>query len=29
MYQKSNDKKNYLTSIKNTIGNTMNDKELE
>ena len=28
MYQKSNDEKNYLTSIKNTIGNIFTDKEL-
>ena len=27
-YQKSNDEKNYLTSIKNTTGNILNDKEL-
>jgi preprotein translocase subunit SecA len=28
MYQKSNDEKNYLTSIKNTTGNFLGDKEL-
>jgi preprotein translocase subunit SecA len=28
MYQKSNDEKNYLTSIKNTTGNVLGDKEL-
>ena len=27
-YQKSNDKKNYLTTIKNTIGNILSDEEL-
>jgi len=27
-YQKSNDEKNYLTSIKNATGNALNDKEL-
>ena len=28
IYQKSNDEKNYLTTVKNTIGNALNDKEL-
>ena len=28
MYQKSNDKKTYLTSIKNTVGNVINDEDL-
>tara|TARA_B110000444_G_C18792063_1_gene572934 strand:- start:248 stop:1549 length:1302 start_codon:yes stop_codon:yes gene_type:complete len=28
IYQKSNDEKNYLTSIKNATGNALNDKEL-
>jgi len=28
IYQKSNDKKTYLTSIKNTSGNTINDEDL-
>ncbi len=28
IYQKSNDKKSYLASIKNTTGNIINDKEL-
>jgi preprotein translocase subunit SecA len=28
IYQKSNDEKTYLTSIKNTTGNILNDKEL-
>ena len=27
-YQKTNDKKTYLTSIKNTFGNAINDEEL-
>ncbi len=28
IYQKSNDKKTYLTSLKNTFGNAMNDEDL-
>jgi len=28
IYQKSNDKKNYLTSLKNVTGNILNDEEL-
>jgi len=28
VYQKSNDEKSYLASIKNTVGNIINDKEL-
>ncbi len=28
IYQKSNDKKTYLTSIKNTFGNAINDEDL-
>ncbi len=28
IYQKSNDKKTYLTSIKNTLGNAINDEDL-
>ena len=27
-YQKTHDKKNYLTSIKNSIGNIVNDEKL-
>ena len=28
IYQKSNDKKNYLTSMKNSLGNIISDDEL-